>query len=1614
MAAGTDEVNVKFGATIDDLKSKMGEVTGIFGKVLERFTAMAAVVGGGAAFKHVIDETNTLNAEAMKLSRTLGITGEDAGTLNTALDDIGTDADTYTGAFLKFNRALRTNSDEMRALGVDVDGLKNGQKDSNQVFMEAIQIVAQYKPGIDQTQVAMKLFGRSVDDVQKLMRLNSEKLEEAKKKNQELNLVITEEGVAASKKYKEAMNDVGDVMKGLEKTIGEAVIPIFTKSAEQLASIGPALVEGMKAAVTVFVEIWQDLSATVGEVVGDIIDGIRAVGGGIAEIFGGEAPSAMQIFRNVLAVVQIAWIGFRVSFQEVVNAVKVGLQLMGSGMVNFAAVAERALHLDFAGAKAAWQEAVADRNRILSEGVAKAVAIAQKGAEDMDKAAMKPLSAPQQGTPKGAPPGGTKTADIGKEDKGSGEKLAARLALLKAQNEAELNLDQEHLKEAQAIYDEAYKNNLLSIAEYYDAKLAIEKKGNDLTLATKRKELQDAADAEKAAQAKSGSAATSQDKAKYDTQALKFKTEQVKLQGEINVLEAQGVEASRAIAAERADAERKLADDLAGIKSTRTKAAADDEIQTETAVLEQKKALRQIDADDAFAVEKQIEQKSYDAALEQINAKRALIHGDQAQAIKERAQLDADAEAAERQHQQKLSTIDRAAQLERSKYSIQAQQSVQSSFATMVNDLLSGTKKIGDVFRQFGINVANTFTNLIAQKFTDRLFDVTGVNKLMDQMVSFVTNGIQKIVMKWTVGEHAKTAASTTGATTRAGVATTEQTTTQGVVVATTAIVEGSEAVKTTAVEAGAAIRTTTEVAAAATGKGLTIGGAIVAIGAKAWEAAAAVYAAIAAIPYVGPFLAPVAAVAAGATVLGFISNIASSEGGEYRVDKDRLNIVHKDETILPAPFAQGLRELVGKGGLKPLTDTFEQITSALAPDGGRDDAKRAAIDPNAPVPADAATSTVPPAPLPVEAPVSKAAPPADPIASLAPEQRPVPVDVSTSLAPPPASERPDVSPSTAAPPLPGASQEPARDAAIATAPVTMPQASISSAPDQPGKPTESAAPAAAAPVAAAAPTPDQIAAPAGKTTAAAVADIAATAPVALVAERADVAPTAPTAPTAERAEAAEVAPVAPVAQAAPAVETAERATTVAPPAAPEARADISPTSVAPLTPSAAPEPAQGATIAAAPVPAPPAPGGSAPARPGESSTETSAAPETKIIVEQQAAPTAPTAPAAPIAPTAPTVESAEVGQIAPAAERADAAATAAIASTASTAKPADVAAAASVAGVAPVAPVAPVAETAAMAKAAAPAAPAAAAKDAQAAAVAGVAPAAPAAPAASVAPTAPAAPVAGVAAVAEQASIPTMALPLAESRTPLAAEQRPVPADASISVAASAPAPLERSTPQPQGLRPSIEAPAPAAAPAEQPRPATPTAPTVPSAAAGAATPEELAPAPAAAPQAAPVAAAAAPAAVPAPVSAAPAAQPVAADAPASRVMDPPKPGVTAKPAAEQPAAKSGIPALVARFLGNDSTNAAATATSMAPRVDTPMAQKTWWQVPSSPLAQIQGMTPAAAAPAATQGSDSGGHGAAPVQLVGTSAGDFFIANRKHLLKVLGDAARDNRTPGR
>ena len=85
-------------------------------------------------------------------------------------------------------------------------------------------------------------------------------------------------------------------------------------------------------------------------------------------------------------------------------------------------------------------------------------------------------------------------------------------------------------------------------------------------------------------------------------------------------------------------------------------------------------------------------------------------------------------------------------------------------------------------------------------------------------------------------------------------------------------------------------------------------------IPADAAMAAGGAASAVAGIPIVGPEMAAAAYAQTMSMVMGGLS-LASSAGGEWNVPSDRLNLVHKNETIMPARVAAPMREFFEGGG---------------------------------------------------------------------------------------------------------------------------------------------------------------------------------------------------------------------------------------------------------------------------------------------------------------------------------------------------------------------------------------------------------------------------------------------------------------------------------------------------------------------------------------------------------------------------------------------------------------------------------------------------------------------------------------------------------------------------
>lgn len=96
----------------------------------------------------------------------------------------------------------------------------------------------------------------------------------------------------------------------------------------------------------------------------------------------------------------------------------------------------------------------------------------------------------------------------------------------------------------------------------------------------------------------------------------------------------------------------------------------------------------------------------------------------------------------------------------------------------------------------------------------------------------------------------------------------------------------------------------------------LTAAEAVKEIAIRAYQAIAGAWAAISAIPYVGPFIAPGIALGTGAAIFALASQISSAEGGyDIPGGVNPLTQLHQREMVLPAPVADTVRNAMANGG---------------------------------------------------------------------------------------------------------------------------------------------------------------------------------------------------------------------------------------------------------------------------------------------------------------------------------------------------------------------------------------------------------------------------------------------------------------------------------------------------------------------------------------------------------------------------------------------------------------------------------------------------------------------------------------------------------------------------
>ncbi|KQY51189.1 hypothetical protein [Lysobacter sp. Root494] len=245
------------------VKGRFAGLNGIVAGVSTAWAQLAVVVGAGAFLGRAAQKSAELTTEAQKLGRALGVSATQASVINMALGDVNATSNDYLKLVRGLDQQLKVNEKTLQGYGVQTRDTNGAFRDQNTLVIEALEKLRGFKEGTDRNIAATQLFGKGVNVSSELLALNAERLEQAKQKATELGLIVGQENVQSSEKFRAAMNDMQDILDAVMNAIGQALLPVLGDLAEWLNSQGPSALLAIKSAIAVVTSLFYGLSYAV-------------------------------------------------------------------------------------------------------------------------------------------------------------------------------------------------------------------------------------------------------------------------------------------------------------------------------------------------------------------------------------------------------------------------------------------------------------------------------------------------------------------------------------------------------------------------------------------------------------------------------------------------------------------------------------------------------------------------------------------------------------------------------------------------------------------------------------------------------------------------------------------------------------------------------------------------------------------------------------------------------------------------------------------------------------------------------------------------------------------------------------------------------------------------------------------------------------------------------------------------------------------------------------------------------------------------------------------------------------------------------------------------------
>jgi len=698
-----DGIRNNLGRLGDETRRVQGLLAGL--GVSLTLGAFAALVKGA------IDSADELN----KLSQKIGISVEALSTLQFAaqLSDVGLQSLQMGLKKLSENATeasagLGEGAQTFAALGVSVKDAAGNLKATDDLLLEIADRFAGFEDGATKTALAVKLFGKSGMDMIPFLNQGSSGIRALMQEAERLGLKLSTETAQAA----EAFNDNLTALKASTSGLG---ITLATELLAPLRVVTDAIREGQGEATGFAVILGGALKTT--------LEAILVLGVNVAYVFKSMGTEIGGMAAQLTALARLDIRGFKAigeAMREDAAKARAEVDALSARILNPPQTrpAGPAPTTPTAGNTGAATEDMQRMACVLSGGEWRGGRCVKKGAEAKDNS-------------------------------------AARLAVLKAQADAEFRLLKTGLDQQKTALDRALDDRLVSIRDYYAQKTRLEQAAIDEDISRKTEE--------RSAQQQMARGG------KDEVTRLRAMAEVKKLDGEIAVLAQQRGEIEVANAHAAANAERQLATELARVRdrlaevrggtvgdSTRARLQREyqpliEQLQRMGDTAGTQDVARLIDVESDLAELARFE-RQYQIATERLSLRgrelqvqkeaglitetqmRQTLLGLQAETAREiealipkmeqLAQSTGSEEAVNRVARLKIEIA--SLKTVTDEVAVRINGDTQNAFATMFEQIGSGAKSAKDAFADFARSVLASINRIASQKLAESLFGAMG------------------------------------------------------------------------------------------------------------------------------------------------------------------------------------------------------------------------------------------------------------------------------------------------------------------------------------------------------------------------------------------------------------------------------------------------------------------------------------------------------------------------------------------------------------------------------------------------------------------------------------------------------------------------------------------------------------------------------------------------------------------------------------------------------------------------------------------------------------------------------------------------------------------------